>query len=278
MDLGSIFGKSWKEYWGNLGSFFKFMLIFLGIPSFIFALASMLYLLSNSDLIALMTDPLLSSELSLDAFLVSFGPYFALMGAIGIITLFLTFFVVKGIIGASLKAEKYSYSGLTNFAKERYWKFAGFAVVYMIFLVLLTILLIVPGIIFGVFWSLAAYIFLNENKSITQSLGRSKELIRGRWWRTLGYLVVIGIVGAGISFIISLVNLPFSVMSALYLDSNGTISPSLFVLNSLTGWLANFVASVFTIPFSILFFKNYYLGLTRGSRGEKQTSSKRKFK
>lgn len=59
---------------------------------------------------------------------------------------------------------------------------------------LLFLLLIVPGVIFAVYWYLASYIFLEHRTSFMSSLSRSKEMIKGNWWRTFALVLIMGIV------------------------------------------------------------------------------------
>lgn len=59
--------------------------------------------------------------------------------------------------------------------------------IYGIF-ILLGSLIVIPGIYFSVAWGLYLYcIGLGERKG-RDALRRSKELVKGKWWRTLGYL------------------------------------------------------------------------------------------
>lgn len=52
------------------------------------------------------------------------------------------------------------------------------------------VLLVVPGIIFMVWFSLAAYVLLLENSSIIDSLKKSREYVRGRWWPVFGKILM----------------------------------------------------------------------------------------
>ena len=56
------------------------------------------------------------------------------------------------------------------------------------------ILLIVPGIIFGVWFSLAYCARIIEGIGGTAALKRSKQLVKGNWWYVLGAPLVCGIV------------------------------------------------------------------------------------
>ena len=55
-------------------------------------------------------------------------------------------------------------------------------------LVVLLSLPIIPGIYFGIAWGLYYYIIGLEDKSGMDALRGSKNLVKGKWWRTFGYL------------------------------------------------------------------------------------------
>lgn len=57
------------------------------------------------------------------------------------------------------------------------------------------ILLIIPGIIFAVWFTLASYVLVAENKKGTSALSRSKELVQGNWWAVLGRIAFMGLIG-----------------------------------------------------------------------------------
>ena len=64
-----------------------------------------------------------------------------------------------------------------------------------ILLVILFILLIVPGIIFSIYWAFVLPIVALKDIRMMKALDYSKSIVQGRWWKLLGYLVVITIVG-----------------------------------------------------------------------------------
>ena len=69
-----------------------------------------------------------------------------------------------------------------------------FNCVYALFLMLLFLLGIIPGIIFGIFWVFGFLIFVISDKSIFESLKESKLAVKGKWWRTLWYLFLLGLI------------------------------------------------------------------------------------
>jgi hypothetical protein len=50
--------------------------------------------------------------------------------------------------------------------------------------------LIVPGVYLAVAWSVAIPVLLGENLRGTKALGRSRALVRGRWWPCAGVLLL----------------------------------------------------------------------------------------
>ena len=61
-------------------------------------------------------------------------------------------------------------------------------------LVLLGSFVIVPGVYFGIAWGLYAYVIAFEDKKGWDALRASKELVQGKWWKTLGYLFLLSCV------------------------------------------------------------------------------------
>ena len=61
-------------------------------------------------------------------------------------------------------------------------------------LVLLGSFVIVPGVYFGIAWGLYIYCIAFEEKKGWDALRSSKALVQGKWWRTFGYLFLLGCV------------------------------------------------------------------------------------
>ena len=77
------------------------------------------------------------------------------------------------------------------------------------------IALIVPGIILAIMFSLSYPVLIIENKSVAESIGRSRLLVSHRWGKTLGCFIVIGIIAYIASAIIGLASLPFGTLSPI---------------------------------------------------------------
>jgi len=67
------------------------------------------------------------------------------------------------------------------------------------------LLLVIPGIIFAVWFSLALYILVSEERKGMDTLFRSKQLVKGNWWQVFLRFLILGLIVIGIAFPIALV-------------------------------------------------------------------------
>jgi len=67
------------------------------------------------------------------------------------------------------------------------------------------LLFIIPGIIFSIWFSLAAYVLVAENLTGTKALSRSKQLVSGYWWKIFWRFLIVGIIALIISLVISFI-------------------------------------------------------------------------
>ena len=63
-------------------------------------------------------------------------------------------------------------------------------------------LLIFPGLILLTIWSVVIPVIVAENLSLTESLRRSPELVRGNGWRVFGFMMLLSIAGAVVVLVI----------------------------------------------------------------------------
>ena len=63
------------------------------------------------------------------------------------------------------------------------------------------ILLVIPGIIFAVWFCFSIFVFVAEDLRGTAALKKSKQLVRGYFWPVFGRMIVLGIVVSLISWI-----------------------------------------------------------------------------
>lgn len=103
------------------------------------------------------------------------------------------------------------------------WKFTGFALLLGLIVAGGSLLLIVPGIIFSVWFCFSLFILTEEGGGGLQALGKSRQLVRGHWWQVftrtllllLGTLTIaaltarLPVIGASFNFSFTLLLVPF---------------------------------------------------------------------
>lgn len=87
-------------------------------------------------------------------------------------------------------------------AKPFIWSMFITGLLVAIFTIIGFILIIIPGIIVGVWLSFATYIVIAENKSGMEAIKASKAYVEGYWWPVFGRAIVVGIIVALIAGII----------------------------------------------------------------------------
>jgi len=156
-------------------------------------------------------------------------------------------FMVK-IYGIITK-KKYSIEDSRNILFSRFWALVGTGIMTVIFLLGLYILLIIPGLIFSFYWIFSHLAVLFREKSGLEALKYSKELVMGNWWKTVGYLFVVGIITGvivgGVDWILNAALAP--TQFAMY-----------FAITAITTFVT-YLASFFSMAFTI----NYFLALEK---------------
>jgi len=128
---------------------------------------------------------------------------------------------IKRVVAKDLLDIKETYV----FAWKNLWKFS--ILVTLVFLATLggVLLLIVPGIIFGIWLSFSNFVFIDKGLGVKASMGKSRELVRGKFWAVLWRLFVFGLFSGLAGAIVSAV--PFGIGSALV-----ALAGALFMLPS----------------------------------------------
>ena len=101
------------------------------------------------------------------------------------------------------------------------------------------ILLVIPGLIFAVFLSVAIPALIVENRRGTDAMGRSWNLVKGHFWHAVGVIVVAGLITGVIDGIIS------------------SIGGHAWFIR----WIFTAIATVVTAPYSALVLVLLYLDL-----------------
>lgn len=145
---------------------------------------------------------------------------------------------VKAISDAYLDQAP-TIGGSLRFALRRLLRLVGLEIVTTVGLILAFVALIVPGIWLYGAWSVAVPCLLIDRLGIFRALGRSRRLVKGRWWPTAGVILVS-------TLMVSLIG---GAVGAVLVAVAGVSSSSSVVFTALTTALAGVVGGVITEPF-----------------------------
>jgi hypothetical protein len=103
-------------------------------------------------------------------------------------------------------------------------------------------------IYFGVAWSLLSQVVMLENVGGGGASGRSRELIRGYWWKTLGLLIVVWLLVA------ILTSIPTLIIGAIVGSSSGPLSARLLITGIVGLIIGVLVRPIMIAAMTLLFY------------------------
>jgi hypothetical protein len=168
---------------------------------------------------------------------------------VGLVALIITV-IINAVLQAAIMrgAAQGSIGDPVDIDASYKWGFARFGSVLLIsILVGLAVfggflLLIIPGIIFLVMFSVSIPALVVENLRGTDAMSRSWNLVKGNFWHALGLIIVAGIITAVVGGIVGAIG--------------GAISDNWFVV-----WIFQAIAQIITAPFTALVTVLLYLDL-----------------
>ncbi|MFZ4648474.1 MAG: hypothetical protein ACOYMB_02420 [Patescibacteria group bacterium] len=131
-----------------------------------------------------------------------------------------------------------------NESKEIFWPFFWLSLLSAVLVILWAILLIIPGIIFAIFYSFAILLFIFEGQKGMTAIKASKDLVKGYWWAIFGRFIFVGF---ALYLLSLLLGLPVNAT-----EGNQLLSGVFSIFNS----VVMFVVSPFLYVYSVLLFKN----------------------
>lgn len=185
--------------------------VVFGASAVVALLSALLYLAADlwvlDSLNPVTIDAGASQQEQLDQAMAALGDSLSATGVIAIITVltqtFLTGFLMV-VVGKAVLGQAIGFGEAWNELKPRLLPLLGLTIVVTILVAIGTLLLIIPGIWAYVVLSLATPALVLERGRIGQSMGRSRALMRGSWWRVFGVLIVAMIITFVIGFIIQI--------------------------------------------------------------------------
>jgi ABC-type multidrug transport system fused ATPase/permease subunit len=107
--------------------------------------------------------------------------------------------VVKLVQDVQDGMRDHSVIGLIRSVEPVFWQLAAVSILFGISVSLGFVLLIIPGLILVVIWSVVAPVTVLERPGILAAFGRSRELVRGNGWNVFIVIVIVFLAVAVIS-------------------------------------------------------------------------------
>ncbi|HYD03652.1 MAG TPA: hypothetical protein VEC16_05120 [Alphaproteobacteria bacterium] len=209
-------GQLWSDSWDLFSSKFKsisILSLLLAIPIVI------MYILSPKEFL----EPGLK-------FGVVNGWFILLFVALMIFTSLLLNIAVVYI--ASKNSKKSGISPILKYSLSKFW-IAFFTSLAMTFMLLgLTLLLIIPGIIFLVYWAFTMPSLITKDLKFKKAMDYSKSVVKGRWWKALGYGIVFALIPILVHIVTSVILqtiLPMNFASAIMYIISSLICSYMYV-------------------------------------------------
>src|SRR2546426_9633343 len=217
LSLGENISKTFEVYRREFAKYFVLFAIVGVIVQVVTTLAQQAIVLPT-----LPVNP--TSEQVSSWFAALFGAFFLLIGAIFIVNIvFSTIAEGSAIQLASEQITKgeANLGAAIKLAISRLLSIWALSIIVVIIVFLGTLALVVPGIILAIMFSLALPVLLIENKGVTESMGRSRQLVSHRWGKTFGTFLVLGIIVLIASLIFSAITAPLGIIGPVV---NGILS------------------------------------------------------
>ena len=217
LSLGEVISKTFELYRRDFAKYFVLFAVVGVIVQVVTTLAQQAFVLPTLPVNP--TPQQVSSWFS-----ALFGAFFLLIGVIFVVNIvFSTIAEGSAIRLASEQITKgqVNFGASIRFAVSRLLSIWALSIIVGIMVFLGIIALIVPGIILAIMFSLALPVLLIENKGVTESMGRSRQLVSHRWGKTFGTFLVLGIIVLIASLIFSAITAPLGIAAPVV---NGILS------------------------------------------------------
>ncbi len=98
----------------------------------------------------------------------------------------------------------------------KYWQFFLLGLLLFLIEVFGFVLLIIPGIIFGVWFTFSRFIIIEESVGVREALTKSKELVKGSFFKVFGRLIVFGLFSILVQIAMSIVPYIGALLTSLF--------------------------------------------------------------
>lgn len=135
-------------------------------------------------------DYLTATDAQAEMFMTTYTVWFVLLLVAMIVLLML---MSVGMYKAVSEPMTTTIEGAYRFAAKYFVQYLVLSIMIGVVVMLGFIALIIPGIIFAVWFAFAYLVLIFEGKKGVEAMKASKEYVKGNWWKVFGRFVVLGI-------------------------------------------------------------------------------------
>lgn len=170
-------------------------------------------------------------------------------GLIGLVAQTLAAAACLRLVGADVLGNRVGAGGSLRYAAKRLGPLLLVAVLYALALFGGLLLLLVGAIWLGILFIFATPALLFEGKRGTEAMGRSRQLVKGSWWRVFGVMVV------GYLIVIVLTAVVGAIVGLALINSDSELT------NAIALTVVNILALALALPFTSALLAYVYFDL-----------------
>ena len=171
----------------------------------------------------------------------------SLQGFVGIVAII----AIASIVETTVDGNALGWQSALKKALSLWGQAIGTTIIAAILLSLLTLLFVVPGVIYGIYWFFWVYAVALRNRTAKAALDYSKSVVKGQWWDIFWSLFAFGLLAGIVGLILAW--LPGMISTA---EPAGFIGAS----------IADVAGAYFTIVYTLFFLNNDYVHRPRQER------------
>lgn len=194
----ALFTNSWKVFFKNIKNYFWLLIIYALIGVAIaWITAGIFWLLWGFDTTKTSLDNYSIVSLIIMAIIwIAAVVVFVYVAVIYSIALLHT--IHQNLIGNTISIK----SAIEYGRNAKISRFFNLGLIKGLYLFLLTLLFIIPWVIYALYWTFTASAFIVDDKWYPEALDASKALVKGRRWKLFGKFLVVGLIYIGIFIVI----------------------------------------------------------------------------
>ena len=164
------------------------------------------------------------------------------------------------VVERTIQGQDVAWGDALRHGLSRWPSIFGTSFVAGLILLGLTLLLIIPGVIWSVYYAFYIYVVALRDIGGKEALDYSKNLVEGQWWRVAGIWLVITAVLYGVTLIVAL---PFVIVASV---------SGIQILVNVAGAINSVAAALFTVIMVVWFLNIDYLKNAVPAAGERGVS------